>query len=68
MNALCSVPNVITYNILNAKGVIIGHRWFSLAKILRLAQKILSHSLYILNSLLNDDSLGEIIFETLSMN
>ena len=68
MNALSSVPNVITNDILNAKGMISGHGWFTLAKVLRLAQKVRCHSLHILNSLLYDNSLGEIIFETLSMD
>lgn len=65
MNALSRIPHIRAHNVLHSEGMAFWQGGLALAQVLRLAKKVRGHSLDILDSLLNDDSLGEGAIESL---
>jgi hypothetical protein len=68
MDAFGSVPNALSYNILNSEGVLRGNWRLALSQVLRLAKEILTHCLHILNCLLNNNCLWKSVVKALVMN
>ena len=65
MDALSRIPHVRAHDVLYSEGVSLWQWGLSLAQVLRLAKKVRGHGLNILDSLLNDDRLGEGAIEPL---
>ena len=68
MNALGSVPYIVTHYVFHSEDVIFWYRRLALTQILGLAKNIRGHSLHVLNCLFNDHCFRESVFEALSMN